>query len=167
MNQLVHPRIRKRLMTPASPGADSAGALDLAACATIAYSSEDAAHPIENLLDSHTGPGGTYWSSERVDTTEQLSIEFDVPQSISRLVFEVEELRSERTQEVRIELSEDAGRSYRGVLAQDFTFSPRGATFQREDLRLRATAVTHVRLTINPSKNGTGKSTLTSLRLYP
>jgi F5/8 type C domain len=166
MNQLDHPRIRKRLMTPDSPGADPAVALDLAACATIAYSSEDPAHPIENLVDEHTGPGSTYWSSARADTTEQLSIEFDVPQSLSRLVYEVEELRSDRTQEVRIEVSDDAGLSYRGVLTQEYTFSPRGATFQREDLRLRATGVTHVRLTINPNKNGTGRATLTSLRLY-
>src|ERR1700730_7401363 len=46
-------------------------------------------------------------------------IEFDRPQTISRLVYEVEETRPsapkkcERTQEVRVEASEDGGRSCR------------------------------------------------------
>jgi hypothetical protein len=153
-------------MTPAAPRADSSGAIDLAACASITYSSEDPTHPIENILDDHTGPGGTYWSSGRVDTVEQLLIEFDAPQSIARLVYEVEETLAERTQEVRIEVSEDAGRTYRGVLTQEYTFSPRGATFQREALPLQATALTQLRLTIRPNKGGTGNATLTSLRLY-
>jgi hypothetical protein len=166
MNQPTRPPLRKRLITPAAPRPDSLGTIDLAACATIAYSSEDPAHPIENIMDDHSGPGGTYWSSDRVDTVEQLLIDFDVPQSIARVVYEVEEARSERTQEVRIEVSEDAGLTYRGVLAQEYTFSPRGATFQREELRLQVTAVTQMRLTIRPNKGGTGKATLTSLRLY-
>src|ERR1700758_636518 len=127
MIQPTLPPIRKRLMTPAAPRSDSTGAINLAACATILYSSEDPTHPIENILDDHTGPGGTFWSSERIDTVEQLLIEFDAPQSISRLVYEVEEKLSERTQEVRIEVSEDAGRTYRGVLVQEYTVSPRGA----------------------------------------
>ena len=167
MNQHTPPPIRKRLITPAAPRSDSAGAINLGTCANIAYSSEDPAHPVENILDDHTGPGGTFWSSGRVDTLEQLLIEFDAPQSISRLVYEVEELRSERTQEVRIEVSEDAGLTYRGIHTQEYTFSPRGATFQREDLRLQVPAVTQLRLTIRPNKGGTGKATLTSLRLYP
>ena len=166
MNQPTLSPVRKRLITSAAPRPDSAGAIDLATCASIGYSSEDPAHPIENIWDDHTGPGGTCWSSGRVDTVEQLLIEFDAPQSISRLVYEVEELHSERTQEVRIEVSEDGGLTYRGVHTQEYTFSPRGATFQREDLRLQVPAVTQLRLTIRPNKGGTGKATLTSLCLY-
>jgi hypothetical protein len=49
------------------------------------------------------------------------------------------------------------------VLAQDYTFSPHGATFQHEDLRLDLPAVTHLRLTIVPNKGGQGVATLTSL----
>jgi F5/8 type C domain len=150
-------------MSQAAPRPDAAGAIDLAACASIVFTSEDSAHPVENIMDDHTG---TFWSSERVDTAEQLLIEFDAPQSIARLVYVAEETRSERTQEVRIEVSEDAGLTYRGVLTQEYTFSPRGATFQREDLSLQANAVTQLRLTIRPNKGGHGKATLTSLRLY-
>lgn len=93
-------------------------------------------------------------------------LEFDHPQRISRLVYEVEECRQERTQEIRVEVSTDRGRSYRGVLAQDYTFSPQGATFQHEDLRLDLPAITHLRLAIVPSKGGSGVATLTSLRLF-
>ena len=82
------------------------------------------------------------------------------------MAYEVEETQSERTQQVRVEVSEDAGRTFRTVLNQEYAFSPRGATFQREDIRLQLSTVTHVRLTIVPNKGGTGKATLTSLHLY-
>jgi hypothetical protein len=159
-------RLRKRLLSEGNNSLDTTGQVDIAGCATIAYSSEDLAHPIENLLDDRSGVGGTYWAGARSDATEQIVIEFDAPQSISRLVYEVEETRLERTQEVRIEVSSDSGRTYRQLLAQDYTFSPQGATFQREDLRLNVSAVTHLRLTIMPAKNGSGKATLVSLRLF-
>lgn len=40
------------------------------------------------------------------------------------------------------------------------------ATFQREDIRLQASTVTHLRLTVTPNKSGTRKATLVSLMLY-
>jgi hypothetical protein len=167
MNLPSHPPIRKRLLSASATQPDPAGALDLIGRATFAYSAEDPAHPLENIVDDQRGPGGTYWASDRENTAERIVIAFDAPQSVSRLIYEVEELRLERTQEIRIELSEDAERTYRGVLAQDYSFSPRGATFQREDIRLQATAATHLRLTIVPNKNGMGTATLVSLALYP
>ena len=166
MNERTLLPMRKRLMTQATPHADSGTAINLAACATVLYSSEDADHPVENIVDEHTGRGGTFWSSEQPDTVEQLLVEFDTPQPIARLVYEVEETRSEKTQEVRIEASEDGGQTYRGVLTQNFVFSPGGATFQREDLPIQLRSLTHLRLTIRLNKGGTGKATLTSLRLY-
>jgi hypothetical protein len=66
---------------------------------------------------------------------ERIVLEFDRPQTISRLVYEVEEPARERTQEVRIEMSEDGGRSCRQILVQEYNFSPGGATYQREELR--------------------------------
>jgi hypothetical protein len=160
------PRIRKRLLVSATAPSDFDRALDLAAGASFEYSSEDPQHCLENILDDHVGPGGTYWSGARADSIERLVITFDTPQTLSRLVYEVEETQAERTQEVRVEVSEDADRTYRTVLNQEYAFSPRGATFQREDIRLQLATVTHVRLTIVPNKGGTGKATLTSLHLY-
>src|SRR6266571_392389 len=155
---------KRRLNQPTEPEDDSAP-LSLASVATIDYSSEDPAHPVEHLVDEHTGPGGSYWAAAHADTTEQLVLAFDQPQSVRRLVYEVEETQRERTQEVHVEASTDAGRTYRRVLVQEYTFSPHGATFQREDLALDVRDVTHLQLSIVPNKRGSGTATLTSLGL--
>jgi hypothetical protein len=160
-------RLRKRaLEADAATSAGTADEIDIAGCATIAYSSEKPAHPVEHLLDGRSGPGGTRWISARPDVIEQIIVEFDQPQAISRLVYEVEEAIRERTQEVRVEVSEDGGRTYRQILVQEYTFSPGGATYQREEQRLNLLQVSHLRLTIVPNKNGSGTATLTALRLF-
>ena len=84
----------------------------------------------------------------------------------SGLVYEVEETTRERTQEVRVEASEDGGQSYRQILVQEYNFSPGGATYQREEQRFNLRRVTHLRLTIVPNKSGSGTATLTALRLF-
>jgi hypothetical protein len=159
-------QLRKRLLKDARLLAAPSNELDVKTGATVAYSSEHPAHPVDSMFDGRDGRGGTFWASERTDTVETLLLEFDHPQRISRLIFEVEERAVERTQEVRIEVSSDGGASFRQLLVQEFVFSPRGATFQREDLRLSAAQVTHLRLTIVPHKNGSGRATITSLRLF-
>src|ERR1700726_504928 len=141
--------------------------INIAGCATIAYSSENPAHSVEHLLDRRSGPGATRWISARPDTTEHIVIEFDRPQTISRLVYEVEETMRERTQEVRAEVSEDGGRSYRQILVQEYNFSPGGATYQREEQRFNLRQVSHLRLSIVPNKNGSGTATATLTALFP
>jgi hypothetical protein len=158
--------VRKRLLGQDSGAVPSAAPIDLAADATLAYSSEDPAHPLEYLLDGRSGPGATKWVGARVDATEQIVVEFDVPRLVSRLVYEAEETEQERTQEVHVEASTDGGRTFRRVLVQEYTFSPQGATYQREDLRLDLDRVSHLRLTVVPDKRGSGAATLTSLQLY-
>src|SRR5882757_503393 len=160
-------RLRKHLMSdPSSPHPQTAGEIDIATHAILAYSSEDPDHPLEHLIDGHFGRGATQWASGRPNATERIVLEFDHPQRISRLIYEVEECWQERTQEVRVEVSADRGRSYRQILAQDYTFSPQGATLQHEDLQLDLPAITHLRVTIVPNKSGTGVATVTSLRLF-
>ena len=161
-------QIRKRLLQDAwpRPASYSSAELDVTAHGTIAYSSEEPAHPVDNAFDGRDGPGGTYWESARENTTETLLIEFDRPQNISRLIFEVEERQFERTQEVRLEVSCDSGISFRTLLVQEFVFSPRGATFQREDVRRNVEGASHLRLVIVPNKSGSGRAKLTSLRIF-
>jgi hypothetical protein len=160
-------RLRKRpLEAEAATSGRDAGEIDIAGHATIAYSSEDPAHPVEHILDGRSGPGATRWMSARPDTTEHIVIEFDRPRSISRILYEVEETMQQRTQEVRVEVSEDGGQSYRQILVQEYNFSPRGATYQREEQRFNLPQVTHLRLTIVPNKSGSGTVTLTRLRLF-
>jgi hypothetical protein len=159
--------LRKRqLEAGGARSACAADEVDIASCATIAYSSEDPAHPVEHLLDGRSGPGVTRWISARPDVIEQIVVEFDRPQTISRLMYEAEEAVRERTQEVRVEVSKDGGQTYFQVLIQEYTFSPRGATYQREEQRLNLYQLSHLRLTIVPNKDGSGTATLTSLRLF-
>src|SRR4029077_8370550 len=96
-------RLRKRPLQPdAAASAGTADEIDIAGCATILSSSEQPAHPVEHLLDGRSGPGGTRWISARPDSIEQIVVQFDQPQAISRLVYEVEEAERERTQEIRV-----------------------------------------------------------------
>jgi len=160
-------RLRKHLMSePSSPHPQTPGEIDIASHAILAYSSENPDHPLEHLIDGHFGPGATQWASGRTNATEHIVLEFDQPQRISLLIYEVEECWQERTQEVRVEVSVDGGHTYRQVLAQDYTFSPQGATFQHEELQLDLPAITHLKLTIVPNKGGSGVATVTSLRLF-
>jgi F5/8 type C domain len=158
--------VRKRKLDESETTAATSGALDLTRLATVAYSSEDPAHPVEHMFDGRMGPGSSRWAAAQPDTVERIVIEFDRPQSVTRLVYEVEETQHERTQEVHVEVSTDGGQTYRRVFVQEYTFSPRGATFEREDLRLEVHDLTHLRLTVVPNKHGSGVATLTSLSLY-
>jgi hypothetical protein len=158
-------RVRKRLLGAAARST-AADEIDIARCATIRFSSEQPDHPVEHLLDGCYGPGASRWIGGRADETEEIVVEFDQPQPLSRLLYEVEDKECERTQEVRVEVSEDGGRSWRQILAQDYNFSPRGATFQRQDHRFERLRASHLRLLIVPNKNGSGAATLTTLRLF-
>lgn len=161
------PHLRKfRIDDAHTPNSPTNGEIDLRAVATFGYSSEDPDHPIEHLLDGSSGVGATYWASARHDVTERLLLEFDSPQTISRLIYEVLETERSRTQEVRVEASEDGGKTYRQLLVQEYSFSPQGATFQREDLRFNLSQVSGIRLTIVPNKIGSGIATLSNLRLF-
>src|SRR6266699_3351768 len=76
-------RLRKRaLEADAATSAGTADEIDIAGCATIAYSSEKPGHPVEHLLDGRSSPGGTRWISARPDVIEQIIVEFDQPQAI-------------------------------------------------------------------------------------
>lgn len=161
-------RLRKRLL--AESGSSSAprsrDEIDLVACATILYSSEDPHHPIEHLLDGRSGRGATRWSSARENTVEEIVIQFDQPEDVLRLVFDAEECEVQRTQQVTMEFSTDGGKTYRAAFVQEYTFSPAGSTYQREDLSIDLREVTHLRLIVVPNKGGTGRASLTSLRLF-
>jgi hypothetical protein len=78
------PRLRKRLLEADATMSARAGEIEIVSCATIAYSSENPAHPVEHMLDGHCGPGATRWISAGSDTVEQIVVEFDQPQPISR-----------------------------------------------------------------------------------
>jgi allantoicase len=94
-------RVRKGLLP--SPGPLASNEIDLTESATVLCSSEQLGHPIEQLLDGRSGRGATSWTSARANATEEIVIEFDAPEHIARIIFDAEELHTERTQQVTIE----------------------------------------------------------------
>lgn len=159
--------VRKRLLSKESENpAAFAGEIDIANHAVLAYTSEDPDHPIDNVIDGHYGRDSTFWAGAKSNTMERIIVEFDQPQSVSWMIYEVEDCACARTQEVSIEVSSDGGRTYRQTLVQEYTFSPAGASFQREVQRLNLPPISHLRLTIVPDKHGSGPAKLNSLRLF-
>ncbi len=79
--------IPKRRLDQSDKAVDDSAPLDLTRVATIAYSSEDPADPVEHLVDERTGPGGSRWVAAQPDSVEQIVVEFDRPQSVARLVY--------------------------------------------------------------------------------
>lgn len=158
--------LRKHLLThrPVSPALQP-GEKDIAALATVFVTSETADHPLEHAFDHQRGPGGSRWMA--AEPGEQvLILVFDTPQSISKILLEVEEPDVSRTQELSVAVSCDGGQTYRELLRQEYTFSPPGTTFEREVWAVTAAGVTHVQLVIKPDKGDKPcRATLTALAL--
>jgi hypothetical protein len=156
--------LRKQILTqyptaPASPLAEK----DIATLATVLVTSETADHPIDHVFDTRRGPGGSRWVA--AEPGEQIIIlAFDTAQTIHRVSLEVEELEVSRTQELELSVSADGGQTYRTLRRQEYTFSPPGTTFEREDWVVTAEGITHLQLRIKPDKGDKPcRATLTSL----
>ena len=138
---------------------------DIAALATVLVTSEAPGHPIDHAFDDSRGPGGSRWVAE-APGQQRLALVFDTPQTLRTLTLEVEELETQRTQELAVAISRDGGHTYQELLRQEYNFSPPGTTFEREVWTLGAEGVTHLQLTIKPDKGSNlCHATLTSLIL--
>ena len=138
---------------------------DIAALATVLVTSETADHPIDHVFDTRRGPGGSRWVAA-APGEQVLILAFDAAQTIRRVSLEVEELEVSRTQELELSVSSDGGQTYRELRRQEYTFSPPGTTFEREDWAVTAEGITHLQLRIKPDKGGKPcRATLTSLAI--
>jgi hypothetical protein len=71
-----------------------------------------------------------------------------------------------RTQELQVSISYDDRQTYHELLRQEYTFSPQGTTFEREEWSVTAEGVTDLQLMIKPDKGGKRyQATLTSFAL--
>jgi hypothetical protein len=137
----------------------------VAEVAEVFVTSEAPEHPVDHIFDARRGQGGTRWMAA-VPGDQTLILAFEPPQSMRKIVLEVEESGVDRTQEVTIALSQDGGQTYRELLRQEYTFSPSGTTFEREDWVIHAADITHLRIWIRPDKGGKPTfATITSLRI--
>jgi hypothetical protein len=158
--------LRKHILTD-HPGGFVAGRgdKDIAALATVLVTSEASAYPIDHAFDNHHGPGGSRWVASEPGT-QRLVLAFDTPQAMHTLHLEIEEPEVSRTQELQVAISRDGGHTYQELLRQEYTFSPPGTTFEREEWSIKAEGVTHLQLVITPDKGGKPcQATLTTLIL--
>jgi hypothetical protein len=158
--------MRKQIIPlTASSVSPSSLELNIADLATVLVTSEMPDAPVENAFDNQGGPGGSRWiAAEPGEQT--VIIAFDCPQTPCRLTVEIEELEVSRTQELLLSVSENGGQTYSDLLRQEYTFSPPGTTFEREEWALPSREITHVRLRIKPDKGGRlCRATLTTLAL--
>lgn len=141
------------------------GEKDIAALATVFVTSEAVEHPIEQAFDTQRGRGGSRWIAA-TPGEQVLILAFDTAQTIRHVSVEIEEPAVSRTQELDLAFSTDGGQTYQELRRQEYTFSPPGTTFEREEWAVTAEGVTHLRLRISPDKGGTPcHATLTSLTL--
>jgi hypothetical protein len=159
-------RLRKHLLTAPPPAtASPPGAKDIAVIATVWVTSEAADAPIEHAFDPHGGPGGTRWVAAGPGE-QRLILAFDTPQTLGTIRLEVEEPEVSRTQVLHVSVSRDGGQTYRELRRQEYTFSPPGTTFEREEWAVTVAGATHLQLVITPDKGGAPcRATLTSLAL--
>ena len=158
--------LRKHLLTDHPIGqVAEPGEKDIAALATVGVTSEATDYPIDHAFDSHRGPGGSRWVAG-APGPQRLLLTFDAPQTLRRLRLEVEEHEVSRTQDLQVAISRDGGHTYQTLLRQEYTFSPPGTTFEREEWAIPMEGVTHLQLVITPDKGGAPcYATLTTLAL--
>jgi hypothetical protein len=159
--------MRKRILSidPTPATSPSSGELNVANIATVLVTSEAAGHPIEHAFDAERGRGARRWMAEG-EGEQTLILAFDTPQTLRQVTLEVEETEVDRTQELQLAVSADGGQTYRELLRQEFNFSPPQTAFEREEWRVDAQGVTHLRLWIKPDKSGRPRrASLTSLAL--
>jgi hypothetical protein len=159
-------RLRKHLLTaPPLARVPQPGAKAIAAIATVWVTSEAADAPIDHVFDQSRGPGGSRWVAA-LPGEQQLILAFDTPQTLRTISLEVEEPEVSRTQVLHVSVSCDGGQTYQELRRQEYTFSPPGTAFEREEWAVTVEGATHLQLVITPDKGGTHcRATLTSLAL--
>jgi hypothetical protein len=140
--------------------------LDPRSCAQVHCSSEHPAHPIDHLFDGSVGKGASRWVGGRRNRAETILLIFDEPVDIMRCAFEAEEREIARTQQVTAEYLLANGDVYRQCFIQEFSFSPEGATYQRERIDLDLRGVSRLRFTVLADKSARGVPSLTALRVF-
>jgi hypothetical protein len=156
--------LRKKILTthPITQGRRAAEK-DVAAIATVHVTSEDPDHPIDHVFDGQRGVGASRWIAAQ-SGEQTLILVFDAPQTIRKVLVEIEEPDISRTQELDVSISTDGGETYREFVRQEYNFSPPGTTLEREEWSIMADGVSHLRLRIKPDKGGKAcRATLTTL----
>ncbi|MDO8735343.1 MAG: discoidin domain-containing protein [Elusimicrobiota bacterium] len=146
-------KLRKRIATHPEEGKNQKEGriLDLINNAEVIITSEDKGHPVDNLVDGSRGRGSSQWLAG-TSGPQVLIFKFDKPHHITEIVYEIEETKDTRTQEILLETSSDAGEKYRELVRQEYNFSPSGSTFQKEVVTVNIHGATSIKMSIKPDK---------------
>jgi hypothetical protein len=156
---------KKILSTHLITSGHSSPQKDIAALAMVLVTSEDPDHPIDHVFDGERGPGASRWIAAQPGE-QTVILAFDAPQTIRKVLVEIEEPDISRTQEMDVSISDDGGQTYRELVRQEYTFSPPGTTREHEEWSINANGVSHLRLRIKPEKGGKAcRATLSTLAL--
>jgi hypothetical protein len=156
--------MRKRIIAPVRRETESPDQnwLDVEGLAEVEITSEDASHPIESALLPGRAPG---WRAA-VPGKQMIRLLFAHPQRLRRIWLNFVEPVDKRTQEYVLRWSPDGGQSFRGIVRQQWNFSPQGATSETEDHHVELPAVTVLELSIIPdTSGGNALASLAELRL--
>lgn len=140
--------MRKRIISPIQTEIETLDSnwLELEGIAEVEITSEDVDHPIEAALLTDRGPG---WRAANPGK-QTIRLLFEKPQRLRRIRLNFEESQIERTQEYVLRWSPDGGRTYLEVVRQQWSFSPQGATCEKEDHQVDLDGVTVLELSITP-----------------
>lgn len=143
--------MRKRIISQDQPETASIDQewLNLEELAEVEITSEDLDHPIEAAFQ----PDRSGWRAS-VSGKQNIRLRFDSPQTIGRIQIEFVEPTAERTQEFVMRWAPEDEMSYRGIIRQQWNFSPCGATHEIEDVHVQLSGVKLIELTITPDIGG-------------
>jgi hypothetical protein len=138
--------------------------LDLTSIARVQLTSEDPAFPIENALTTNPTLNQLGWRATSPGP-QTVTILFDVPQRIRRVVVHFVERNMERSQEFLLRYS-SAKETDREIVRQQWGFSPNGSAEEVEDYAVELDSVTKLELVIDPDRGRRNSvATLSALRI--
>ena len=116
----------------------------------VEATSEDTAYPIESALLLGEKHG---WRAAKPGS-QTIRLIFDEPQNLRRIRLVFDEIEAERTQELLLRWSADAGHSSREIVRQQWNLSPPETVCEVEDYAVELSEVRVLELIIVPDKSG-------------
>jgi hypothetical protein len=156
--------MRKRIVpTKQETGAEPNGDwLNLTDLAEVEITSEDPDYPVENALL----PGKLSGWRAAGSGEQTIRLLFAEPQNLRRIWVHFEELSVERTHQFVLRWSPDNGATFKNVVRQEWTFSPKGMREETENIYLDLPGVTVLELIITPDiSGGEARASLAQLRV--
>ena len=155
--------MRKRLITPPPETIRTLGGsgLDVEQAAIVEVTSEDQDFPVESAFVSGNSRG---WRAS-APGSQTIRLIFDQPQKLKRISLVFEESETQRTQEFVLQWS-SGGNTVKGIVRQQWTFSPPESTREIEEYQVDFPNVTLLELVIKPNiGGGPARASLKNLRL--